>query len=112
MPVWADELPAYIPAGKLIPMVFRTFTGREQVLIVRPDDKERYEVMSGRSADLPPTLPAGMWAGQGKRVECFADAGGLARDLTGLTPAQQQTALELAWYRAWLLGNRDNEHRP
>jgi hypothetical protein len=44
--------------------------------------------------------------------ECIADAGGLTRDLTGLTPAQQQTALELPWYRAWLLGNGDNEHRP
>jgi hypothetical protein len=108
--VWADELPAYVPAGKLVPMMFRTFTGREQVFIVRPDDKDRYEVMTGRSADLPLTLRAGGRVGQGERVECAVDAGGLVLGFDGLTPAQQQTALELSWYRAWLLGNRDNDH--
>jgi hypothetical protein len=49
LPVWADELPAYVPAGKLVPMVFRTFTGREQVFIVRPDDKERKPTRWSRS---------------------------------------------------------------
>jgi hypothetical protein len=109
LPVWADELPAYVPAGKLVPMVFRTFTGREQVFIVRPEDKERYEVMAGHAADLPPTPRAAGRAGQGERVECAADAGRIL-GLDGLTPAQQETALELPWYRVWLLGNRDNGH--
>jgi hypothetical protein len=103
LPLWADELPAYVPAAKLVPMVFRTFSGRQQVFIVRPDDKERYEVMVGHTADLPPVLPADGRVGQGDRVECAANAGGLARDLAGLTPAQQETALELPWYRAWLM---------
>jgi hypothetical protein len=103
LPVWADELPAYVPAGKLVPMVFRTFTGRGQVFIVRPDDKARYEVLAGRAADLPLVQPADRRAGQGGRVECVADAGALVGGSEGLTPAQQQTAMELPWYRAWLL---------
>jgi hypothetical protein len=105
LPVWADELPAYVPAGKLVPMVFHTFSGREQVLIVTPDDKRRYEVMVGHAADLPLTPGTPRRAGQGERIECAADAGRVrTADHLPLTPAQQETAWELPWYRAWLLG--------
>jgi hypothetical protein len=95
-------------------MVFHTFSGREQVLIVTPDDKRRYEVMVGHAADLPAGPRAPDRPEQGQRIECAANAGrALTADRLPLTPAQQETAWELPWYRAWLLGEQPQErHSP
>jgi hypothetical protein len=80
------------------------------------DGKARYEAMVGHSADLTlnPTARWRMLAGQEGLIACTSPSAGalIARArqeaanpeprLT-LTPAQQQTASDLPWYRQWLL---------
>jgi hypothetical protein len=129
--VFADDLAELVPVGELVPMRFRTFDGRKQVLIVPAEGKDRYEAMVGQAADLPVKAAArrGMPAGQEGLIECATPRAGALRpgharvdvdgpdpalsvapaqqqataDLLPLTPAQQQMASELPWYRQWLL---------
>jgi len=75
--VWVDDLAALFPAGQLVPMLYRTLGGREQVFIVTSGDKARYEGMVGRPADLPLRQPARLRRDQDGRIDCTADAGAL-----------------------------------
>jgi hypothetical protein len=97
-------------------MEFKTFGGRKLVLIVFAESKARYEAMVGHAADLTlnPTSRRRMPAGQEGLIECTSPSAGAliarARQKAAnpaprlpLTPAQQETASELPWYRQWLL---------
>jgi hypothetical protein len=99
-------------------MEFKTFDGRKLVLIVFAEGKARYEAIVGHSADLTlnPTSPRRAAAGQESRIDCTSGNAGalIARGRQEaanpeprlpLTPAQQQTASGLPWYRQWLLEN-------
>jgi hypothetical protein len=101
---------------KLVPMEFKTFGGRKLVLVVFADSKARYEGLVGHAADLTlnSTSRRRMPAGQEGLIECTSPSAGalIARARWEaanseprllLTPAQQQTASELPWYRQWLL---------
>jgi hypothetical protein len=116
--VFADDLAELVPVGQLVPMEFKTFDGRKLVLIVFAEGKARYEAIVGHSADLTlnPTSPRRAAAGQESRIDCTSGTAGAliarARQEAAnpeprlpLTPAQQQTASELPWYRQWLLEN-------
>jgi hypothetical protein len=114
--VFADDLAELVPVGELVPMEFKTFGGRKLVLIVFAEGKVRYEAMVGHSADLilNSTSRRRVPARQEGLIECTSPSAGalIARarqEATNpdprlpLTPAQQQTASELPWYRQWLL---------
>lgn len=115
--VFADDLVEMVPVGQLVPMEFKTFAGRKLVLIVFAEGKAQYEAMVGHSADLTlnPMSPRRAGADQATQIDCTSGSAGAliarARRETNnqgplpLTPAQQQTASELPWYRQWLLQN-------
>jgi hypothetical protein len=80
------------------------------------EGKARYEALVGHAADLTvnPRARRRMPAGQEGLIECKSPSAGAliarARQEAAspelrlpLTPAQQQTASELPWYRQWLL---------
>jgi hypothetical protein len=118
------------PVGELVPMQFRTFDGRKQVLIVSAEGKALYEDMVGHPADLhvKAAARAGAPAGQEGLIECATPRAGALRpghargdavdrdpqsslapaqqaadEFLPLTPAQQRMASEMLWYRQWLL---------
>jgi hypothetical protein len=115
--VFADDLVELVPIGQMVPMEFKTFSGRKLALIVFAESKARYEAMVGHSADLTlvPGSPRPAGARQQTQIDCTSGNAGplIARTrhepnnqgLLALTPAQQQTASELPWYRQWLLQN-------
>lgn len=69
-----DDLAELIPAGKLVPINFKTLNGKHQIHLVSHIDKQRYESVARTSADLP-ALPKQRLVRAGERSECAADAG-------------------------------------
>lgn len=70
-----DDLAAMVPAGELVPILFKKLSGRgEHVFIVSRNDKARYEALVGAPADLPLRQQARS-ARAGGRRGCSADAG-------------------------------------
>ena len=69
-----DDLAALIPTGELVPINYKTLSGRTYTLIVSRNDKERYEAVSGTSADLP-LRPKERLVRTGDRAACTANAG-------------------------------------
>lgn len=70
-----DDLAALVPAGELVPILFRKLSGHgEHVFIVSRNDKARYESMVGQSADLP-LRQKERRPRAGSRTTCSADAG-------------------------------------
>lgn len=75
--VTVDDLAALVPSGDLVPINYKTLSGRTYTLIVGRNDKERYEAVSGVSADLP-LRPRERLVRTGERTTCTADAGEVA----------------------------------
>lgn len=73
-PTLVDDLAELFPVGDLVPIQYRTFSGRELILVVTRNDKARYEAMVGRPADVP-LQPRREKPQPAERIECSADAG-------------------------------------
>lgn len=70
-----DDLAALVPAGEIVPILYKTLGGRKaHVLLVDRKDKARYEAMIGAAADLPLRRKERAMRG-GDRIGCSADAG-------------------------------------
>lgn len=80
---FVDDLAELMPAGHLVPMVYRRLNGSSYMVIVSSEDKAKYERMVGRPADLPPVpAPRERTASAAVRSICSAEpttVGGLAR---------------------------------
>jgi len=72
---FVDDLAAMVPAAELVPILYRTLSGREQVLIVSRADKARYESIVGAPADVPLRQRTRERLQQADRIDCTADAG-------------------------------------
>jgi hypothetical protein len=79
--MFADALAELVPVGELVPMQFKTFDGRRQVLIVPAEGKALYEDMVGHPADLPVKAAArhGAPPGQEGLIECVTPRAGALR---------------------------------
>lgn len=74
--VTVDDLAELIPNGELVPISYRTLSGRDYTLIVGRKDKQLYESLTGRSGDLP-LKPQSSRTRNDIRSACDAEAGGL-----------------------------------
>lgn len=74
--VTVDDLAALVPNGELVPINYKTLSGGSYTLIVSRVDKERYEAVSGASAELPLRSKERL-VRTGDRATCAADAGAL-----------------------------------
>jgi hypothetical protein len=70
-----DDLAEMVPAGKLVPMAYRSLGGREFALVVSREDKARYEAMIGEPAVVPVREREQTRPQQDERIVCAADAG-------------------------------------
>lgn len=78
---FVDDLAELVPAGELVPILYRTSSDREQVLILSKPDKARYESMIGAPADVPLRQRIREQFREGSRIDCVADAGGFVQSL-------------------------------
>jgi hypothetical protein len=86
---FADDLAEQVPAGLLVPMLYRTLSGRTRyIFIVSKNDKARYEAVVGHSADVPLARRESKSRGGPDRIECGGDAG--AR--VGVAPGTRSTS--------------------
>jgi len=76
---FVDDLAEMVPAGELLPILYRTLSGREQVLIFSKLDKARYESIVGAAADVPIHARTRERLQQADRIGCTADAGPFAQ---------------------------------
>lgn len=88
--ILVDELAELVPAGELVTMLFRVPSGREHVFIVSPNDKSRYEAITGRSADVPLSLSKREQLEQAERIVCNSDAGKAVKP----SPLEPSTTLQ------------------
>lgn len=72
--VTVDGMAALVPGGEMVPINYKTLTGKEYVFIVDRSDKQRYEAVSGAPADLP-LKPKERLVRTGGRSTCVGDAG-------------------------------------
>jgi len=72
---FADDLAELIPAGELVPMAFRTFSGRAQVLIFSEKDRALYESMVGPTANVQARQSTLDPVRERDRAECVANVG-------------------------------------
>lgn len=70
-----DDLAELMPAGALVPMLYRTLSGNEFVFIVQEDHKALYEELAGKSADLPLGVREREPLRQEGRIVCNTNAG-------------------------------------
>jgi hypothetical protein len=77
--VTVDGLAALVPEGSLLPINYKTLTGKEYTLIVDRSDKQRYEAVSGVPGDLPLRSKERL-VRTGGRSTCVGDAGAVIVD--------------------------------
>jgi hypothetical protein len=91
--IWVDDLAEYMPAGKVLPMLYKALSGREMVVLTPKDDKARYEQMVGHAADVP--MPKRKETHQATRIDCIANAGDTrpaAAQITEILPPNLRVA--------------------
>ena len=129
MRTFADDLAEMVPAGVLVPILFRRLSNPKltDVLIVSAHDKARYEAMIHESADVP-LRPAKPRVRQPGRTACEAQArtvGAIQQPVLDPEPSVLRPAEGCAQYfgapkaycgalptRRYLMGPRCAEHAP
>jgi hypothetical protein len=83
---FVDDVAAMMPAGQMVPMVYRRFNGASYTVIVSAEDKTRYEQIVGRPADLP-LPPTRSSHSDPKRSMCYAEPATIGARRAEASPA-------------------------